>query len=71
MLAPAVVGQLPVSINKIAQALVESGFSEVFEVAQGADTTARTEAEDFKERMEKGNEFNDNILLMLLITSLW
>ena len=57
MLAPAVVGQLPVSINKIAQALVESGFSEVFEVAQGADTTARTEAEDFKERMEKGNEF--------------
>lgn len=57
MLAPAVVGQLPVSINKIAQGLIEAGFSEVFEVAQGADTTARTEAEDFKERMERGDEF--------------
>ena len=57
MVAPAVVGQLPVSVNKIAMALTQCGFSEVFEVAQGADTTARTEAEDFKERMERGDEF--------------
>ena len=57
MLAPAVVGQLPVSVNKIAQALVDCGFSQVFEVAQGADVTARTEAEDYKERMEAGQEF--------------
>lgn len=57
MVAPSVVGQLPVSVNKIAQALVDCGFTEVFEVAQGADTTARTEAVDYKERMENGDEF--------------
>lgn len=57
MLAPAVVGQLPVSINKIAQGLIEAGFSEVFEVAQGADITAKTEAKDFQERMERGDGF--------------
>ena len=57
MLAPSVVGQLPVSINKIAQGLIDAGFSEVVEVAQGADITARTEAEDFHERMERGDEF--------------
>ena len=48
MLAPSVVGQLPVSINKIAQGLIKAGFDEVFEVAYGADVTARTEAVDFK-----------------------
>ena len=53
MVAPSVVGQLPFSINKIAQGLIQSGFAEVFEVAYGADVTARTEAEDFKERMER------------------
>lgn len=57
MLAPAVVGQLPVSVNKIAQALIQCGFSDVIEVAVGADITARTEAEDFRERMERGDEF--------------
>lgn len=57
MLAPSVVGQLPVPITKIAQALIHCGFSEVKEVAQGADITTRTEAEDFIERMERGDEF--------------
>lgn len=57
MVAPSVVGQLPVSVGKIAQALIKSGFDEVMEVAVGADTTARAEAEDYKERMEKGDEF--------------
>lgn len=57
MVAPSVVGQLPVSIHKIAQALIKSGFDEVMEVAVGADITAKNEAEDFKERMERGDEF--------------
>ena len=57
MVAPAIVGQLPVSVNKIAQGLIKIGFSEVYEVAQGADVTARTEAKDFQERMERGDEF--------------
>ncbi len=57
LMAPAVVGQLPISINKIAQAFIECGFSDVYEVAQGADVTTRTEAEDYKERMERGDKF--------------
>jgi len=57
MLAPAVVGQLPASINKMATALKLCGFSDVKEVAQGADITTRTEAEDYLERMERGDEF--------------
>lgn len=57
MLAPSVVGQLPFSINKIAKALEKSGFSTIYEVAQGADITAKTEQVDFKERMDKGYDF--------------
>lgn len=57
MVAPSVVGQMPASINQIATALVKAGFSTVYEVAQGADITTKHEAEDFKERMEQGDEF--------------
>lgn len=57
MLAPAIVGQLPNSINQIATGLVKAGFSKVYEVAQGADLTTKHEAHDFKERMEKGDSF--------------
>jgi Fe-S-cluster-containing hydrogenase component 2 len=57
MVAPSIVGQIPESINKVAQALIESGFSKVIEVALGADLTATNEAVDFRERMEKGDKF--------------
>lgn len=57
MLAPSVVGQIPFSINKIAQALIDIGFYKVIEVARGADITAVNEAKDFKERMERGDKF--------------
>lgn len=57
MLAPSVVGQLPVSINKIAAGLIDAGFSDVYEVAQGADLTSEHESHDFKERMTKGDDF--------------
>ena len=57
MLAPAIVGQFPVPIENIAGGLIEAGFSKVYEVAQGADKTAAHEAEDFKERMDRGDAF--------------
>lgn len=57
MIAPSIAGQLPGSIYQIHTALLKSGFSEVVEVAQGADITATNEAEEFKERMEKGDKF--------------
>lgn len=57
MIAPAIAGQLPVSVNKVAAGLIKAGFDTVLEVAEGADITAKTEAKDFVERMEKGDQF--------------
>lgn len=57
MIAPAIVGQLPCSASQMHSAIKKIGFSTVYEVAQGADITARTEAHDFKERRAKGDEF--------------
>ncbi len=57
MLAPAVAGQYAAGINKIAAALAKTGFFKVIEVAEGADITAKNEAEDFAERMERGDKF--------------
>lgn len=56
MMAPAIVGQLPCSAAQLHTAIKSLGFFEVYEVAQGADTTTRNEAEDFKERMERGDK---------------
>lgn len=57
MVAPAIMGQLPCTPQQLKQAILQLGFSEVYEVAQGADVTTRTEANEFVERMEKGEEF--------------
>ena len=57
MMAPAIVGQLPCTAKQLHTAIKKVGFDEVYEVAQGADITTRHEAEDFKERMERGDEF--------------
>lgn len=57
MLAPAVVGQLPCTAGQLHSALKKIGFSSVYEVAQGADITARTEAHDLQERLERGDAF--------------
>lgn len=57
MMAPAIVGHLPCTAEQIHTALKKIGFSEVYEVAQGADITAKTEAKDFAERMERGDAF--------------
>jgi len=57
MIAPAIVGQLPCTPQQLNTAIKKTGFAQVYEVAQGADITARNEAEDFVERMEQGAEF--------------
>lgn len=57
MVAPAIFGQLPCSPKQLKQAILDLGFADVVEVAEGADITTKNEAEEFKERMEKGEEF--------------
>ena len=57
MIAPAIMGQASGSPQQLHTAVKKIGFSEVYEVAQGADITSKTEAEDFVERMEDGAEF--------------
>lgn len=57
LLSPASAGQFPCTLLQINTALRMVGFHDVMEVAYGADITARNEAEDFKERMERGDKF--------------
>jgi len=57
MMAPAIMGQLPCTAEQLHTAIKKTGFSEVYEVAQGADLTTKNEAKDFVERMEAGAEF--------------
>ncbi|AEF84748.1 Fe-hydrogenase large subunit family protein [Treponema primitia ZAS-2] len=57
LFAPAVAGQFRASIGKLLGALKQAGFDEVYEVALGADITAKNEALEFTERMEKGEPF--------------
>lgn len=57
MLAPAMMGQLPCTPKQLKEAIQKLGFYDVYEVAQGADITTKTEAAEFVERLEHGAEF--------------
>ena len=57
MIAPSIAGQFPGNIYQLKTAIMKAGFDEVYEVAQGADVTAKTEAREFLERMEDGQNF--------------
>ena len=57
MIAPSVAGQFPGNIYRLKSAIIKSGFDDVYEVAQGADITANTEAKEFTERMENNQKF--------------
>ena len=57
MIAPSIAGQFPGTIYQLKTAILQAGFDDVYEVAQGADITANTEAKEFVERMEKGKNF--------------
>lgn len=57
MVAPAIMGQLPCTPQQLKEAILKLGFNDVYEVAQGADVTTKTEASEFVERLEHGAEF--------------
>lgn len=57
MIAPSIVGQFPGTIYQLKTALIKAGFTDVYEVAEGADVTAKTEAKEFLERMKDGKPF--------------
>jgi len=54
MVAPSIVGQFPYSMPQLVTALREIGFSVVWEVAHGADRTAKAEAIELREKVEAG-----------------
>ncbi len=57
LIAPAVAGQFPGELDQLSAALRLLGFALVVEVAHGADATARAEAHEFVERLERGEPF--------------
>ena len=57
LIAPSVAGQFQGNIYQLKTALIKSGFTDVFEVAQGADITAKKEAAELKERLNNGADF--------------
>ena len=57
MVAPAMFGQLPCTPTQLKEAILKLGFSDVYEVAQGADVTTKNEAAELVERLEKGANF--------------
>ncbi len=54
--APAIAPQFKSTACQMSQALKAAGFSEVMEVALGADITAAKEAKEFEERMIRGDK---------------
>ena len=57
MIAPAIIGQFKGNIYQLKTAILKAGFSDVFEVAKGADITTKSEAKEFLERMKRGDKF--------------
>lgn len=57
MIAPAIEGQFPGSLGQIKSALKEAGFTDVFEVAEGAEVTSIKEGEELVEKMKEGNGY--------------
>ena len=54
--APAIAAQFKVSSGQLEAALLQAGFANVYEVAQGADICADKEAKEFEERMKRGDK---------------
>ncbi|MCA6085545.1 monomeric [FeFe] hydrogenase [Candidatus Endomicrobiellum agilis] len=57
LLAPSIVGQFTGNIYQLKSAIIKAGFSDAYEVAQGADATTINEAREFKERIKSGETF--------------
>ena len=61
MIAPAIAGQFRGNLYQLKTAIKKAGFADVFEVAKGADKTARNEAREFVERMGESDAMWDAI----------
>lgn len=61
MIAPSIAGQFHGNLYQLKTAIKKSGFYEVYEVAKGADKTARNEAREFVERMGESDAMWDAI----------
>ncbi len=57
VVAPAILGQFNVPIEKVYGAFKEMGFTDVMEVARGAMMTTKHEAKELKEKIEGGQNF--------------
>ncbi|MDY0343737.1 MAG: monomeric [FeFe] hydrogenase [Lentimicrobium sp.] len=57
MLAPAICGQFKASYGQVATAVKKLGFTDVFEVADGAVLTAKEEARELEEVLGQGQQF--------------
>lgn len=57
MFAPAIAGEFEGTIGQLKTALAKIGFTNIYEVARGADITIKCEAEEFKDRMKNGEPF--------------
>ena len=57
MLAPSIAGQLPGTLPQLFTALKQLGFSDVVEVAEGADKTALHEGAEWAEKIAEGERF--------------
>ncbi|ARN56462.1 monomeric [FeFe] hydrogenase [Sedimentisphaera salicampi] len=55
--APSAAGQFPCEFSQLKGAILKAGFSEVLEVAEGADITAKKEAGEFEEKISEGQKF--------------
>lgn len=53
LLAPSIVGQLPGNIYQLKTALLKGGFTDVFEVAEGADITTKMKQKNLKSAWKK------------------
>ncbi|MDR2754416.1 MAG: monomeric [FeFe] hydrogenase [Planctomycetaceae bacterium] len=56
MIAPSITEQFPGNIEQLFVSLKLAGFSDIIEVALGAERTTQCEAEEFFERMERGDK---------------
>ena len=54
MVAPAADRQFPGTVEQLLAACAKAGFSDVIEVALGAEKTTEHETAEFLERMEQG-----------------
>jgi len=57
LVAPAIARQYATDLNRILGAIQALGFRAVLEVAEGADMTARAEADEWKAHMEAGHKY--------------